>query len=726
MSGGRRRRTRSRSRSAAARRAPAPPASSVSGATIANSSPPIRAVISIARVTSPRILARRAAARDRRPDGRSASLKRLKSSRSSRISASGRPVRSARASSRANSSRSARRLVRPVSGIGAGSRSRAGDEARGPARRAPPTRRRRRSRSPPAIASERPVGERRSGPAIRVRRRRRRPRTRRGPRSPCGRGRWRRRSPPRRNRARTAAPPRGRRRRSRADEHRADRRSSASNHLGVRSKEITSRPRPRRPPRRPRPARRSSRSGEPGSRSVSQQQNGAGAEHVSPACGRSWRARRAPRIGSDRSANRAGSTSTVRNSNRPSRGSVGLDRRSHPPLTSHTLPATPPATRRYRFLSVYGAAGRRLSPARRAAVEPARRSRPRCHPPALGRRELAAGPASRAWSGGGELSERTKAAPRARGRTLDHLDHVGCRREVRRAPQLSPSHQAQRRPVASSTACSKTTGGRPGRSGPASASTAGAEFVDVVQRADRDRRVERARGRRGPRAGRGGSPGSSGACGVEAERRGRPRPRSSRRVAPTPQPTSSTARRWRRPAALDERGRARRPRWRRPSSSVAGEPEACGPLARPGDDLGPPSTTPAAHQRPARDDGRVDDRARGRVDEPGVERAQRELAGRRRGRAGSRPARRPRAAPAEQARAPPVAIAERLGRGHRGRVARLVLLQQRERLRVGEQVERVVGARAVGAEADLDPDLARVDVREDARRRRASGWRPGW
>ena len=55
-----------------------------------------------------------------------------------------------------------------------------------------------------------------------------------------------------------------------------------------------------------------------------------------------------------------------------------------------------------------------------------------------------------------------------------------------------------------------------------------------------------------------------------------------------------------------------------------------------------------------------------------------------------------------------------LGGVDRGRVAGGVLLGEGEELQVGEQVERVVGAGAVGAEADRDPGRARRGVGEDA------------
>ena len=83
--------------------------------------------------------------------------------------------------------------------------------------------------------------------------------------------------------------------------------------------------------------------------------------------------------------------------------------------------------------------------------------------------------------------------------------------------------------------------------------------------------------------------------------------------------------------------------------------------------------------------------------------------------AGSRRARRPRAAAgAEQRRAGAGGDRPGLGGGDRGRVGGGVLLGEGEELEVGEQVERVVGAGAVGAEADRDPGRARRRVGEDA------------
>ena len=51
---------------------------------------------------------------------------------------------------------------------------------------------------------------------------------------------------------------------------------------------------------------------------------------------------------------------------------------------------------------------------------------------------------------------------------------------------------------------------------------------------------------------------------------------------------------------------------------------------------------------------------------------------------------------------------------YRGAVSRLVLLEQREHLHLGEEVERVVGAGAVGAEPDLDAGGPGEQVGEDA------------
>ena len=69
---------------------------------------------------------------------------------------------------------------------------------------------------------------------------------------------------------------------------------------------------------------------------------------------------------------------------------------------------------------------------------------------------------------------------------------------------------------------------------------------------------------------------------------------------------------------------------------------------------------------------------------------------------------------------------EHLGSGSRGGVAGPVLLHQRQVLGVREQVERVVGPGAVGAEADRDPRRARSREVEVRRRPRASCSRPGW
>ena len=68
---------------------------------------------------------------------------------------------------------------------------------------------------------------------------------------------------------------------------------------------------------------------------------------------------------------------------------------------------------------------------------------------------------------------------------------------------------------------------------------------------------------------------------------------------------------------------------------------------------------------------------------------------------------------AEQRRARAGRDRERLGGRAGGGVAGAVLLDQREVLGVGEQVERVVGAGAVGAEPDRDP----VALRRAAGRR---------
>ena len=69
---------------------------------------------------------------------------------------------------------------------------------------------------------------------------------------------------------------------------------------------------------------------------------------------------------------------------------------------------------------------------------------------------------------------------------------------------------------------------------------------------------------------------------------------------------------------------------------------------------------------------------------------------------------------AEQRRAGAGRHFPRLGGADRGGVGAGVALGEREHLEVGEQVERVVGAGPVGAEADRDAGLSRLRVGEDA------------
>ena len=85
-----------------------------------------------------------------------------------------------------------------------------------------------------------------------------------------------------------------------------------------------------------------------------------------------------------------------------------------------------------------------------------------------------------------------------------------------------------------------------------------------------------------------------------------------------------------------------------------------------------------------------------------------------------------RAPPREQRRPAPRGDRPGLGGAHRRRVARLVLGEQRERLHVLEQVEGVVRAGPVGAEADVHAGLASSRGRERRGPPRASGWRPDW
>ncbi len=133
-----------------------------------------------------------------------------------------------------------------------------------------------------------------------------------------------------------------------------------------------------------------------------------------------------------------------------------------------------------------------------------------------------------------------------------------------------------------------------------------------------------------------------------------------------------------------------------------------------------------AHQHPAADHGRLDDRAARGVDEVGGRSPSAELVG------VAAQDQEVGAAPPARASPPPSSGARRAGRDlpgllrlDRRGVAGGVALGEGERLEVGEQVERVVGAGAVGAEADRRRLSPAPPDRGRRRRPPASCWRPG-
>ena len=135
-----------------------------------------------------------------------------------------------------------------------------------------------------------------------------------------------------------------------------------------------------------------------------------------------------------------------------------------------------------------------------------------------------------------------------------------------------------------------------------------------------------------------------------------------------------------------------------------------------------------AHEHPAGDDGGVDDGAGGGVDEVGGEVADAELGGVAARGGGSR-----RAAPGSSGgarraagRAAPVATAQASAASIAVGSAAACFWSRAKRLQVGEQVERVVGAGAVGAEADARRPRRAPRGRGRRRRPRASCSPPGW
>ena len=153
------------------------------------------------------------------------------------------------------------------------------------------------------------------------------------------------------------------------------------------------------------------------------------------------------------------------------------------------------------------------------------------------------------------------------------------------------------------------------------------------------------------------------------------------------------------PGTLDRAGLARR-------SEDSGEPDCASARSRAFAEPPRPRRPRRRASAPSGDHGGVHDRAGGGVDEVWRRARRGQAPASRRGRAESRRAGPPRAAAHPAAASAPRWRSPASRRGHSGGIARHVLLDQRERLDVGEQVEGVVRPGTVRAEPQVDAALA--------------------